>query len=356
MLHVKRGNLQASLRLARLALLTQYETDLACTSHAAAGTLWLSCFGFSSGRCNCERGKSEHPMPAMPTSLLTRKLLDESELPLPRLPPWQSVPTIQLSERLANYRQELRLGRSRHPAGQKNVLPFLEDALVEGNIDGSYTGVASNHPGSAGVWKSNYWPKVSNDDEAQTLLAARANDIISVLMVIEKLVPLIPWQRRAISYAIGESKLPKTLKSKHTSKLRQFDFGIPLEAKGQKGDHRLSMEITATTALSMVTFLLDECLLSGESVANLMSNHPWVLGIQNPQHTCGQFLESLRLIDMTPTTIAQLITHHPTTLLADVERDVLPLLEYLTAPWTRGSGKWDVNQKSTLAAGARWEG
>jgi hypothetical protein len=346
MLHVKRGNLQAWGRLAS-ALLTQYDTRLACTSHAASRTLWFSCSGFSSGRWSCEGGK---PEPAMPTSLLTKKLLDESELPLHRLPPWQSVPTIQLSERLANYRQELRLGRSRHPAGQESVLPFLEDALVEGNIDGSSIGVVSNHQGSPGAWKSDYWPKVSDDDEAQTLLAARANDIISVLMVIEKLVPLVPWQRRAISYAVGESKLPKTLRSKHTANLRQSRLasGIPLEAKGQKGHHRLSMEITATTALSMVTFLLDECLLSEESVANLMANHPWLLGIQNPKHTCGQFLESLRLIDMTPTTIAQLVTHHPTTLLADVERDVLPLLEYLTA---LGLGEWD---SGTLISKAPW--
>lgn len=328
MLHVKRGNLHASGRLAS-ALLTS-------TSNAASETLWVSCSGFSSGRWNCEGGKSEPPMPAMPASVLTRKLLDESELPLQhRLPPWQSVPTIQLSERLANYRQELRLGRSRHPAGKKSVLPFLEDALVEGNTDqyGSNSWVASNHQGSPSARESNYWPKVSNDDEAQTLLAARANDIITVLMVIEKLVPLVPWQRRAISYAVGESKLFNTLIIKHTTKLRQsqVDSGITLEAKGQKRDHKLSMEITATTALSMVTFLLDECLLSEESVANLMANHPWVLGIPNPKHTCGQFLESLRLIDMNPTTVAQLVANHPTTLLADVERDVLPLLEYLTA-------------------------
>lgn len=326
-------------------LLTKFRNCLVQCSQLTPGTLYASRSSFTSGGWNCEGRKSEPS--------LTRKLLDEAERPAQRLPPWQSVPSVQLSERLANYRQELRLGRSRYSVdqqSQQSVLPFLEDALVGSDPEVyPHGGGVVNHHGSsaaataavaaAALWKP--WSKVNNDDEAQSLLAARANDIISVLMTIERLVPLAPWQRRAISYAIGESKLPSKMdEGKHASayqrqspsSVNSFHRLVDSVVLSPKNfvQPRPWMEITARTALLSITFLLEDCLISEEAVANLMANHPWVLGLQNPKASCGQFIESLRLIDMPLTAIAEVVSRHPSTLLADVERDVLPLLEYLT--------------------------
>lgn len=148
----------------------------------------------------------------------------------------------------------------------------------------------------------------SDPDTVLNELVARANQAIAVLTSIERLVTLNPRQRRAVSQAVVEI---------NGSHLLQDNTGF-----GQA--------IDSHTAHAATAFLLRECKLTEFETAEILASHSsWLLSLGSPRASCGPVLECLRLIDMTHDDVAEVIAAHPRVLLADADRDVLPLFEYL---------------------------
>ena len=152
-------------------------------------------------------------------------------------------------------------------------------------------------------------PRKKAEDQVQVELAAAANEVIGVLTAIEFLLPLAPWHRRLISSAVVSSSTSST--STTSSSVRP--------------------RITALTARTAASFLLHDCHLSHRQAAETLAKHPWILGIHDIRTRCSGILESLSLLDMSQEDVACVIATHPPSLLLSADRDVLPLLEYLSA-------------------------
>jgi hypothetical protein len=173
-------------------------------------------------------------------------------------------------------------------------------------------------------------------DEAQSILAAKANEVIGVLTAVEFLLPLAPWQRRLISRAVVESM--------HDHKVDECDARngqrnkkIGGTSTGNKAASVLTKAsecgkngmITAHLARTAVSFLLTECGLTHRQAAHAIAEHPWLLGIENIRTRCSGLLESLQLLNMDALAVASVVAAHPLALLMDADKDIIPLLEYL---------------------------
>lgn len=153
-------------------------------------------------------------------------------------------------------------------------------------------------------------------DEAQARLAARANGVIAVLLAIERLIPLAPWQRRQISRAVADRvSLPPSLLPNHPSNDAKSGAGQP---------------ITKESAWSVVSFLLKDCGLTHRQAADLVADHPWTLALDRPATRCAPLLECLRLLNVSPQDVGAIVAQRPWVLLTDAESEVLPLLAYIS--------------------------
>lgn len=174
-------------------------------------------------------------------------------------------------------------------------------------------------------------------DEAQSILAAKANEIIGVLTAVEFLLPLAPWQRRLISRAVVESMHDQSddegnaLGGRKNKKIggissKNKAASVPIKESENKNNNGM---ITAHLARTAVTFLLTECGLTRRQAAHAISEHPWLLGIENIRTRCSGLLESLQLLNMDSAGVAFVVAAHPPALLMDADKDIIPMLEYL---------------------------
>ncbi|KAH7619619.1 hypothetical protein Ndes2526B_g06599 [Nannochloris sp. 'desiccata'] len=172
-------------------------------------------------------------------------------------------------------------------------------------------------------------------DEAQSILAAKANEVIGVLTAVEFLLPLAPWQRRLISRAVVESMHDYSddeggafsgRKNKKIGAGSYIHKAAFLPTKPSKNSYN---GITAHLARTAVSFLLTECGLTHRQAAHAIAEHPWLLSIENIRTRCSGLLESLHLLNMDAMAVASVVAAHPPALLMDADKDVIPLLEYL---------------------------
>lgn len=158
-----------------------------------------------------------------------------------------------------------------------------------------------------------------HQDESQALLAARANRVIGVLTAIELLLPLAPWQRRKVSSAVVQS-MPSMGEDGHL----QTSLVTPTSLR--EPPH----PITAHSARTAVSFLLNDCGMTHRQAAETIADHPWLLSVQSIRSRCSGLLDGLHLLNMAQADVAAVIAAHPPALLADIDKDLLPVLDYLT--------------------------
>jgi hypothetical protein len=171
-------------------------------------------------------------------------------------------------------------------------------------------------------------------DEAQSLLAAKANKIISVLTTIEFLLPLTPWQRRAVSRAVVESM--HTESDDEEDVIVDSDAGNRISSSSRSRSYITNKKstpskgsITAHSARAAVLFLLTDCGLTHRQASHAICEHPWLLGIENIRTRCSGLLEGLYLLDMDLPAVATVIAAHPPALLMNADTHIIPLLEYI---------------------------
>lgn len=200
-------------------------------------------------------------------------------------------------------------------------------------------------------------------DDAQASLASQANRIISVLLAIEQLIPLRPWQRKRISHAVIQEMidvhsllnppLPNTssavqrkesttngnvpqltavLQEADTPGRRANDVAPPrYDASNAAHAAQRITPITPSSAWASVSYLTKHCGLSDSQAAETIAQHAWILALHAPQRQCNPVLECLKLLNADKEDIAEMIYRHPPLLVADAERDILSFLEYLTS-------------------------
>jgi hypothetical protein len=259
-------------------------------------------------------------------------------------PPWREAESIsRLKKALKTYKMDLRQGRN-GPVGSKpstDALPFLEDTIThlvgreqsvllrqssgvnsQSRVPPSRVRAAAMKQALArdsgvdvflqsdfaadisdGSQSSNHDSDISmvrssSIDSVRSSLIYQANRIISIIAMIEHLVPLTNEQKVAISTAVA----------------RMTD-----------------QDISNSSTWKMINLLTNRCRLSGEEVAPILSKYPSLLTDSMAQsNSIESIVDCLQLLELSMTAISQVISNYPKILFADVDKHMLPILAYLS--------------------------
>ena len=259
-------------------------------------------------------------------------------------PPWREAQSIyRLKKALETYKMDLRQGRN-GPVGSKpstDALPFLEDTIThlvgreqsvllrkssgvnsQSRVPPSRVRAAAMKQALArdsGVdlmflqqesaevsgesESSNYDSDMSilrpsSIDGLRSSLIYQANRIITIIAMIEHMVPLTNEQKVAVSTAVA----------------RMTD-----------------QDINSSGTWKMINLLMNRCCLAREEVAPILSKYPCLLTDSVAQsNSIESIVDCLQLLELSMAEIAQVVSNYPKILFANVDKHMLPILAYLS--------------------------
>ena len=235
-------------------------------------------------------------------------------------PPWKEPESVtRLTKALETYKLDLWHGKNCPPGSQPNgdALPFLEDTIThlvgrERNyLLRSTPRVPPSRVRAAAMKEAllvsnrllptepvgilddqkNAFPQQSN---AGSSLIYQANRIISIIAVIERLVPLTSAQRLSIGQVVA----------------RVSDRAM-----------------TPSSVWKSLQVLLYSCHIGKRDVAEILAKHPDLL---SNQVSMQAVVDCLHLLELDDTSLASIICAYPEIFFLDVDKDILPTLAYLS--------------------------
>lgn len=252
-------------------------------------------------------------------------------------PPWNDeASATNLSKALEIYKLDLRHGRnSPGPRHGSDALPFLEDTITHlvgreqsalsrhARVPPSRVRAAAMRQALIGHGFNNRESRVGSrtiekaedlneqrvyGDRLQSSLIHQANRIISVIAVIEHLIPLTIDQKLSISNAVVYGP------NVHPAK-ESCDFGI----------------INQNSAWKAVHSLLGDCYLNGKDAAEILARYPRIATTEmvNSNSIRG-VVDCLQLLELSNESVSNIVSGYPEILFLDVDKHMLPILAYLS--------------------------
>lgn len=238
-------------------------------------------------------------------------------------PPWKEPESVtRLTKALETYRVDLSHGKNCPPGSQPagDALPFLEDTITHlvGRERNSLVHSASKLPpsriravaleealaASNGTTVGNNhferhsdgptWAYRQQEMNTRSSLIYQANRIISIIAVIERVVPLTNEQRVSIGHAVA-----------------------------QVSDRFL----TPSSVWKALQTLLYLCYLDEDSVADIISKHPCVA---STQISMQGIVDCLHLLELDDASLSGIVRAYPEIFFLDPDTDMLPTLAYLS--------------------------
>jgi len=235
-------------------------------------------------------------------------------------PPWKEPESIsRLTKALETYKVDLWHGKNCPPGSQPNgdALPFLEDtithlvgrerifllsstsrtppsrvraAAMREALSTSDRVLKSHSVGILDESKNVF----SHGNNIKSSLIYQANRIISIVAVVERLVPLTNKQKLSISQAIAQAS---------------------------------DRALTPSSAWKALQALLYGCHICKHDVAYIISKHP---GLLSNQISIQAIVDCLHLLELDDSSLSDVIRAYPEIFFLDVDKDILPTLAYLS--------------------------
>lgn len=253
-------------------------------------------------------------------------------------PPWNDEESVtNLSKALALYKLDLRHGKtSPGPRHGSDALPFLEDTITHlvgreqsalsrhARVPPSRVRAAAMRQALLGHEFNHKESRVDRrpiekagdlneqrayGDRLQSSLIQQANRIISVIAVIEHLIPLTIDQKLSISNAVVYG--PDVDPAKESS----CDSGI----------------INQNSAWKAVHSLLGDCYLNSKDAAEILAKYPGIATTEmvNSNSIRG-VVDCLQLLELSNESVSTIVSGYPEILFLDVDKHMLPILAYLS--------------------------